>query len=163
MVPSNTLNKLLGGACLASMLALAGCAYDQPVEQSAPNAAGAKQEFKSDKAPADVKAKVTPAEQAVIYYATVNPLPITFDKLSIKLSDLDKEVLALIRTRALSAKQLTITGFCDQRQVGNPKAAAIARATAVKEELVRLGVDPKVITIKHVTTVPSKHAAEITL
>jgi outer membrane protein OmpA-like peptidoglycan-associated protein len=161
MVVSNTLNKLLGGLLFATMLALAGCAQNQPVEEPAPHATGIKQELKSDKAVAEMKA--AEEVQSVRDYASMNPVSIDFEKLSVKLDDPDKEVLAKIKTRALKAKQLTITGYCDKRQVGNSKAAAIARATAVKQELVRLGVKPKAVRIKHVTDVANKHAVEIEL
>lgn len=161
MVVSNTLNKLLGGMWLASMLALAGCAQIQPVEESVQQTTAAKQEPKSDKVVAEMKA--AEAKQSEHDFANMNPVSIDFEKLSVKLDDPDKEVLAKIKTRALKAKQLTITGYCDKKQVGNSKAAAIARATAVKQELVRLGVKPKAVRIKHVTDVANKHAVEIEL
>lgn len=94
-------------------------------------------------------------------YATMNPVPITFEKLTVKLDEHNRHIVEQISERAKKAPKLVLTGYCDYRQIGNAKAAAIARATAIRNELVHLGVSAKKIRIKHVTDVAGKHAADI--
>ena len=45
----------------------------------------------------------------------------------------------------------------------NAKEVAIERGMAVRDELVRLGVDPQIIRIGYSIEIPAKHAAEIEL
>jgi len=94
-------------------------------------------------------------------YTIMNPVPIVFDKFSVKLDESDKYIVQEISERAKNANQLVITGYCDRHQIGNAKAAAIARATAVRNELMYWGVPAKKIKIKHVTEVAGKHAVDI--
>lgn len=145
-----------------SVLAMAGCAQNQVAPDSTLAAAQntAKEEAKSEKAPL---ASMAPGEEIVPDYAVMNPVPIAFDKMSIKLRDTDKQILAQIKDRAQKARKLTITGYCDRTQVGNAKAAALARAQSVKDELVRLGVKSKVVKVKFVTNIANKHAVEVEL
>src|SRR6476661_4347884 len=154
MVVVHRLNGFALGVGIGALLLLAGCAQNQT------NPDTAQQEVVQSRSAADKAAPVAPqvAEEAKPDYATMNPVPIVFEKLSVKLRDADKAVLAQIGDRAVKARRLVITGFCDSRQVGNPKAAAIARATAVKDELVRLGAKPSMIRIRYLTNVPDKHA-----
>lgn len=94
-------------------------------------------------------------------YTTINPVPIAFDKFSVKLNEDNKRIVEQISGRAKKAHKLVIIGYCDRRQIGNAKAAALARATAVRDELVRLGVSAKNIRIKHVTDAAGKHSTDI--
>jgi outer membrane protein OmpA-like peptidoglycan-associated protein len=145
-------------ACIVSAALLAGCAQ-QPVGTSAPPPASP---IKSGvEKPADTNARVAAKVESKVDYINMNPVPIMFDKMSVKLRDEDKSILAQISERAKKAQKLTITGFCDRRQVGNAKLAALTRATAVKNELITLGVNPKTVQVKYVTEAPDKHAAEI--
>jgi len=166
MALANKFNKLSNSICAVSLLLLTACAQNptSPDTASSPNV---ERETKTDKAGAvsvhgsnASKGKVV-LEGKSLDYANMNPVPIGFDKLSIKLGDDDKRILAQISERAKKAPKLTITGFCDHNQVANPKAAALARADAVKAELVRLGVQSKAIRIKYLSNVPNKHMAEI--
>lgn len=156
------LKEISGALCTVLLLTLAGCAQ-APVAENADTVVprqAAKEESKAEKT---VAASMAPGEEIVPDYAVMNPVPITFDKLSVKLRDVDKQILAQIKDRAQKARKLTITGYCDRKQVGNAKAAALARANSVKDELVRLGVKPKLINVKHVTSVANKHAVEVDL
>lgn len=156
------LNRIVGTLCAVLVFTLTGCAQS-PVADNADASstkAALKDEIKADKT---VAASMAPGEEIVPDYAVMNPVPIAFDKLSIKLRDADKQIIAQIKDRAQKARKLTITGYCDRKQVGNAKAAAMARAQSVKDELVRLGVKPKLINIKHVTSVANKHAVEVEL
>lgn len=163
MTVSKSLIKVLNVSVVVSVLALSGCAQQQTIADAEQTPV-----VKEDKAKAKTvdKTGVTQAavtEENVPDYASMNPVPIAFDKMSIKLRDADKQILVKIKDRAQKAKRLIITGYCDRKQVGNSKDAAIARAVAVKQELVRLGVKPGTVRIKHVTNVANKHAAEIEL
>lgn len=163
MTQSNRLMKAFNAFAVTSLVLLAGCAQQHTVADSEQPSA-----LKEDKAKAKTVEKTgavqtVAAEEAVPDYANMNPVPIAFDKMSIKLRDADKQILVKIKDRAQKAKRLVITGYCDRKQVGNSKDAAIARAVAVKQELVRLGVKPGMVRIKHVTSVANKHAAEIEL
>lgn len=166
MAIANKFNKLSNSICVVSLLLLTACAQNptNPDTASSPNM---ERETKTDKA-GTVSASASSAsngqmvlEGRISDYATMNPVPIAFDKLSIKLDDDDKRILAQISERAKKASKLTITGFCDRNHVANPKAAALARASAVKAELVRLGVQSKAVRIKYQTTVANKHMVEI--
>jgi outer membrane protein OmpA-like peptidoglycan-associated protein len=101
------------------------------------------------------------AQAEVAEYLRMNPVPIVFDKLSVKLDDNARYVLDLIIERARKSSQLIVTGYCDRHQIGNASAAAMARATAVRDELVHLGVPAKIITLRHMTNAPGKHAVDI--
>lgn len=163
MTVSKILMKSLNAFAVSSLVMLAGCAQQQTVADAEQTPA-----VKEDKAKAKTierpgAAQTVAAEEAVPDYANMNPVPIAFDKMSVKLRDTDKQILVRIKDRAQKAKRLVITGYCDRKQVGNSKDAAIARAVAVKAELVRLGVKPGTVRIKHVTSVANKHAAEIEL
>lgn len=163
MIILNTLMRVASGFGIVSVLVLSGCAQNQTVADAEQPTV-----VKEEKAKAKIaeKAGIVTApvpEETLPDYANMNPVPIAFDKMSVKLRDADKQILVRIKDRAQKAKKLIITGYCDRKQVGNSKDAAIARAVAVKNELVRLGVKPGTVRIKHVTSIANKHAAEIEL
>lgn len=158
----NKLRIAFGAYCAVLLAILTGCAQN-PVAATADAATSkqvAKEESKAEKV---VAASMAPGEEVVPDYAVINPVPIAFDKMSIKLRDADKQIIAQIKDRASKARKLTVTGYCDRKQVGNAKAAALARAQSVKDELVRLGVKPRLINIKHITSVANKHGVEVEL
>lgn len=153
------LNLFVVSMSASVFLSISGCAQNQ-VAPGDLAANTANEEKKSEKA---VAATMAPGEELVANHAVQNPVLIAFDKLSIKLNDSDKRTISQIKERAKKARALTITGYCDRKQVGNAKAAALARARAVRDELVRLGVKPQQVKLKFVTEVANKHAAEIAL
>jgi outer membrane protein OmpA-like peptidoglycan-associated protein len=161
MTVSNILTKTLSGLAIASLVILGGCAQQQTVAEAAQTESVREDKAKAKTVERQGAASAPAVEEAAPDYANMNPVPIAFDKMSVKLRDADKQILIKIKDRAQKAKQLVITGYCDRKQVGNSKDAALARAVAVKEELVRLGVKPKTVRIKHVTSVANKHAVEI--
>lgn len=160
---TNTVMKVLGGLALAALLALAGCAQNQTTAEAEQPPVAKEDKSKARTNERQGPATTAAAEELLPYYANMNPVPIPFEKMSVKLRETDKQILVRIKDRAQKAKKLIITGYCDRKQVGNSKDAAIARAVAVKKELVRLGVKPDAVRIKHVTGVADKHAAEIEL
>lgn len=155
---SNVLKASVAGALLAL---LAACAQNEvkqadsgtPSQQNTQASASAN--AKADK-PAE-----EPAAEAEPDYQSMNPVPVAFDKLGVKLNDAGKQVIVKIGERAKKSKRLVITGYCDRKQVGNAHAAALARANAVKRELIHLGVKPRSILLKTVTNAADKHLAEI--
>lgn len=157
-----TLKEISGALCAVLILTLAGCAQN-PVAENTATVAPKPMVKEESRAETAVAASMAPGEEVVPDYTVMNPVPIAFDKLSVKLRDADRQTLAQIKVRAQAARKLTIIGYCDRKQVGNAKAAALARARSVKDELVRLGVKPKLIKIKYVTNVANKHAVEVEL
>jgi peptidoglycan-associated lipoprotein len=154
--------QLFTRICIVSVLALTGCAQTETAPDKAVPASASASAAKQKNSVAD---KPGPAQASIQEikpdYAHMNPVPITFEKLSVKLRDSDKQILALISERAQKARKLVVTGFCDRQQVGNARASANARAAAIKIELVRLGVKPNTIHVKSQVDVANKHAAEI--
>ena len=67
--------------------------------------------------------KITQQDRS-LDYANMNPVPIMFDKLSIKLDEDGKQIVTAIGERAKMASKIIITGYCDRNQVGNAKDAA---------------------------------------
>jgi outer membrane protein OmpA-like peptidoglycan-associated protein len=161
MTVTDTMAAVGRAFAAAVLIALGGC-VNLP---TAPDAA--KEGLPS--AQADAKGKVQQklridnalAQAEAAEYQSMNPVPIMFDKMSIKLDDRGRYILGLIVGRARTSGQLIITGYCDRHQIGNASAAALARATAVRDELVHLGVPANVITLRHQTNAPGKHAADI--
>jgi len=163
MIVSKILMKALTAFAVTSLVVLTGCAQQQTVADAEQLPVAKEDNAKARNIERSGAAQTVAAEEALPDYANMNPVPIAFDKMSVKLRDADKQILVKIKDRAQKAKRLVITGYCDRKQVGNSKDAAIARAVAVKEELLRLGVKPGTVRIKHVTSVANKHAAEIEL
>jgi outer membrane protein OmpA-like peptidoglycan-associated protein len=163
MIANKTLARLTNTLGITALLVLAGCAQNQALEDTAQPAVAKEEKAKAKTTDKTGTATASAAEEKLPDYANMNPVPIEFEKMSVKLRDTDKQILVRIKDRAQKAKKLVITGYCDRKQVGNSKAAAIARAVAVKDELVRMGVKPAAVRIKHVTDTANKHAAEIEL
>lgn len=163
MTISKFVVKALGVLSMASLALLSGCAQQQTIADTEQQPIAREEKPKAKPAERQGPAATSAPVEASPDYASMNPVPIAFDKMSVKLRDTDKHILVKIKDRAQKARRLIITGYCDRKQVGNSKDAAIARANAVKEELVKLGVKPATVRIKHVTNVANKHAAEIEL
>lgn len=143
--------------CLIVVGGLCGCNSNasRPDEQSEIRPA-ATQPAESKRLPeAEAPMRVLPAAEVK------NPTLISFDKLSVVLDDKAREVLALSMERARQARRIVVTGYSDKRMVANPNDAAVARALAVRDEYVRLGIAPTGIAVKFVVTKPNTHAAEI--
>lgn len=152
-------NMLKVGATCMLLALLAACAQSE-----------VKQTGEGSPAPQIVQSNAStrvekPVEQitaeAELDYQNMNPVPIAFEKLGVKLNDTGRHVIGKIGNRAKKSKKLVIVGYCDRKQVGNAHAAALARANAVKSELVHLGVKPRSIQLKTVTNAADKHLAEI--
>jgi outer membrane protein OmpA-like peptidoglycan-associated protein len=152
-------------ACLlaACVFGLTGCAYETATLDPAatiatpfiraPGKDGVQEKLRVDNA-------LTLAEKNADY-SGMNPVPILFDKFTVKLDENGRHVIEQISERAKEAHTLVITGYCDRHQIGNANAAAIARATAVRDELLHLGIPARKVKIKHVTNVPDRHEADI--
>ena len=90
-----------------------------------------------------------------------NPSVVTFEKMSISLDDKAKETIARLSNRARAAKRISITGFCDQKQIRNATDSAMARAVAVRDALLSYGIEPANIRMTLNLKAAKKHAAEI--
>lgn len=153
-IPSFSSRSALSAACVALIL---GACAQAPKPQTATVAESAP--AGADKvAAASTATDTRDGKQAA---PAANPVVISFERLSIKLDDQTRKLIAQQTDRAKASGRLVITGFCDRHQVGNARDAAIARAGAVRDELVKLGVPTKKIQIKYVTEAGNKHVAEI--
>lgn len=88
----------------------------------------------------------------------------TFDfaPMSVALSaDQEARILALAGA-AKAAGRITVRGFCDRTAVGNAKEAAIARAVAVRQILVKAGIPATKVRVRYVTE-EARHAAVVIL
>ena len=90
-----------------------------------------------------------------------NPSVITFEKMSVSVEEQGKFILDQLADKAKSSSKLLVTGFCDSRQIKNATDSAIARATAVRDELLARGVVASNIRVTINTRVRKKHAVEI--
>lgn len=90
-----------------------------------------------------------------------NPATISFDKMAVTLDDKARLYVAQMVDQARKSKKIVATGFCDKNQIANPADAAVARAVAVRDELIRLGVPAANIQVKFVTKIAKKHAVEV--
>jgi len=93
--------------------------------------------------------------------AIPNPTTVSFEKMSTVLDDGSRQTVVQLTDRAKMSKKVTITGFCDSRQIANPIDAAVARAIAVRDELLVRGVAPGAMAVKYSTRTPKKHAVEV--
>lgn len=149
------------GVAMLLLAMLTACAQSELQQgSSGASAQQSTQASASGSAKADKPTEAAPKE-AGPDYQNMNPVPIAFEKLGVKLNDAGKQVIGKIGERAKKSKKLVITGYCDRKQVGNAHAAALARANAVKSELIHLGVKPGSIQLKTVTNAADKHLAEI--
>jgi outer membrane protein OmpA-like peptidoglycan-associated protein len=90
-----------------------------------------------------------------------NPSVINFEKMSVSVDDQGKFILDQLADKAKSSSKLLVTGFCDSQQIKNATDSAIARATAVRDELLARGVVASNIRVTINTRVRKKHAVEI--
>jgi outer membrane protein OmpA-like peptidoglycan-associated protein len=152
--------RSFGCISVAMLLFIAGCAQSElGSTESAASALQTSRAISNTALPEKASVSATVEQQPD--YANMNPVPIVFDKLSVKLDDSGKQILAKIGDRAKKSKKLVITAYCDRRQVGNAHAAAKARGSAVREQLIHLGAKASAIRVKIVTETANKHLAEI--
>ena len=86
-----------------------------------------------------------------------------FDKQS---AELTPEAVATVANTSEAAKQaqhVVVTGYCDRHDdEKNAKQIALARASAVRSELIKHGVSAKTIRVKYVTN-EARHAVTVVL
>ncbi|UXY14566.1 hypothetical protein N8I74_14735 [Chitiniphilus purpureus] len=139
---------------LLGVALVVGCAQPQKQTTSPP-----KEESKwvLKQPPADAG---TSKPAAAASSKVADPNTFMFEKMSVTLSDAEKARVAALVDKAKAASTLSIRGYCDRSEVGNAKDAAIARATAVRNELVSAGVALGKIRIRY-TTEEARHAAVV--
>ncbi|SCK08689.1 OmpA family protein [Vogesella sp. LIG4] len=90
-----------------------------------------------------------------------DPTLVPFDKMSAKLTPSTEQQVRALAPALVIAKQITVTGYCDRREVGNAPAAAKARAETVKKLLVENGIAANRIVTK-IDTQQRLHAVRVT-
>ncbi|MFT3849474.1 MAG: OmpA family protein [Propionivibrio sp.] len=93
--------------------------------------------------------------------AIPNPSVITFEKMSVTIDDGGRFIIEQMIDKAKTSSKLLITGFCDSQQIKNATDSAIARAVAVRDELVARGVPASNVRVTVNTRVRKKHAVEV--
>ena len=107
----------------------------------------------------DAKPMQEPVQKAPVEIP--NPAIIEFDKMSVKLDDKAREMIAQMAEKAENSKKVVVWGFCDATEIGNADKSAIARATAVINELKANGMKSPRLRIRYSTEKPNRHAAEV--
>lgn len=86
-----------------------------------------------------------------------------FDKKGTELSDEAVATIANLSESAAHARHIEIIGYCDKRdERQNAKQVALARAVAVRRELIKHGVSAKKIRTRYDTT-EARHAVKVIL
>lgn len=150
---SKTVTK--GWLAAIGLLALVGCANNQPTSDEPEKQAEGTVQTQPETKPA--QPQLPPKPPVVL----INPTIISFEKMSVVLDEKSKEIIAEIGEKAKESGKITVTGFCDRRQIRNSMDSAVARAVVTRDELIAQGVAPSNVVIKFSTTTPKKHAAEI--
>jgi outer membrane protein OmpA-like peptidoglycan-associated protein len=151
------LNRKLAGTLLAAVIfMLNGCNSNQPKSEEPQVQSTAATTTTTDSRPLQVSQP--PAKPPVV---VPNPSTIAFQKMAVTLDASAKQTIAQLAERAHNSRKVTLTGFCDRSQIANPSDAAVARAVAVRDELVALGVAPANMLVKFDIKVPKKHAVEV--
>lgn len=140
--------KRLLSVALISLLA-AGCAQTSKTAQADKPAV-------LDKAAAE-KAAIAKAAAANV---AADPTLIPFEKMSAKLTPVTEAQLLAILPTVKAGKTVLVRGHCYRKDIGNAKAAAQARAVAVKNFLVESGVPAHKIALRY-DTERSLHAVRI--
>lgn len=148
-------NVTRGWVAALGLLALVGCASNQPTSDESEKQAEGTLQTQPETKPAE--APVPPKPPVVL----INPTVISFEKMSVVLDEKGRETIAEIGEKAKESGKITVTGFCDRRQIRNSMDSAVARAVVTRDELIAQGVAPSNIVIKFSTVTPKKHAAEI--
>ena len=149
-------NSLRKAILALSVLLLIGCANNQnrPAGDDGQGTATAGAASKETPPP-----PLPPPPKPVVVIP--NPSVITFEKMSVSVEEQGKFILDQLADKAKSSSKLLVTGFCDSRQIKNATDSAIARATAVRDELLARGVVASNIRVTINTRVRKKHAVEI--
>mgnify|MGYP000045817538 FL=1 len=150
MFVQDSLRKVVPALCV---LLLIGCANNQnrPADEGKEAATAA--------ATKETPPPPPPPPKPVI--AIPNPSVIAFEKMSVAVDDGGRFIIEQLTEKAKASSKLLITGFCDSQQIKNATDSAIARAVAVRDELVARGVVASNIRVTVNTRVRKKHAVEI--
>ena len=155
---------------LVSGIILAGCETVPTTEEAAQQAIENTQNKVSDAVVGEIKnGKITYVQQTA---SAVDSLPVavpetryvmlSFTKMSAKLDSIALQQVEQMLPKLKMAKKITITGYCDQKAIRNAKRAALARADAVKAELIKQGIDANAINTLSITK-ERRHAALVTI
>lgn len=151
MFGQDSLRKVVPALCV---LLLIGCANNQ--NRPADDGQGAATATANKEA---APPPPPPPPKPVI--AIPNPSVITFEKMSVTVDEGGRFIIDQLTDKAKASSKLLITGFCDSQQIKNATDSAVARAVAVRDELVARGVVASNIRVTVNTRVRKKHAVEI--
>ncbi|WP_083338807.1 OmpA family protein [Chromobacterium sphagni] len=118
--------------------------------QTVPTAA---QQAEKQAAAAAEQAKSEIAKAAAANYAADSTL-IPFEKMNGKLTPVGEAQLDLLLPDLKTAKSIIIRGHCYRNDIGNAKAAAQARAAAVRQYLLMADIPSSKITVRFDTERP---------
>lgn len=148
-------NQLRKASTIASIFILCACSSTQnkPIDDT--------ENTSSEKVPGSVSATKAETKLSPQPVFVPNPTVINFEKMSTTLDGSSKQGIAQLRERAKNSQKITVTGFCDRRQIANADEAAVARAISVRDELLAQGIAPAKVTVKFNTKAARTHSAEI--
>ncbi|MDR3409660.1 MAG: hypothetical protein P4L87_01735 [Formivibrio sp.] len=134
---------------LASVFILTGCETAPTAEEAADQSVKKVQQYASDSASGEIKNMRTKISTASATSSAVKSEPssftLSFTKMSAKLDSIALQQINQMLPKLKMAKHITITGYCDQKAIHNATRAALARANAVKTEIVKQGIDANLI------------------
>ncbi|MBV8620156.1 MAG: OmpA family protein [Curvibacter sp.] len=141
---------------------LVGCAANPPdsTQAGAPEAGAGSAGQSAAAAPAAAPAPAAPAAPAPRHLPEDGTVA-EFEPQNTRLSDDTLALLAEVAPTLVQAPHLEVVGYCNRQDAPkNARQVALARALAVRSELLRLGVAAKNIRVKYVTT-EARHAVTV--
>lgn len=135
----------------AIVLVLAGCVVAKPTPTEV-----IKTSVNQMNLALDTAARMSPNTAAV----RADPTFIAFDKMGVKLTPATEAQLTALGPALKLSTKITVRGYCYRGHIRNAKAAAQARAAAVREYLQQMGIAASKIEVKF-DTVPTLHGVRV--
>lgn len=156
--------KRITALLLASGFILAGCETAPTTEELADKTVSKVQQHVNDTATSEIKNGKNKAISAIASKVAAQPettsFTLSFTKMSAKLDSIALQQINQMLPKLKTAKKITVTGYCDQKEIHNATRAALARANATKAELVKQGIDASLINTLSITK-EARHVALI--
>jgi outer membrane protein OmpA-like peptidoglycan-associated protein len=144
------LSKITAAAAAVSFIALAGCAQTDGITDHGSTQNGQETAAVTSAKPGD-PANARGADADSLQSATENPALVEFDPQSVELNSQAKTLVVKLAAPTKRANKILVTGYADRKTSSAAQKRALARAIAVKNELVKNGVLAKNIRIKYIT------------
>lgn len=146
----------------ATVALLSACATNEPAPSSS---AAAPTAAKTEATSTPTTASTTPAQSTM----KITPVPFkegtvaVFTKTGTTLEQADVDYLAQYASTFKKAKAIQVVGYCLRKDnVKGAQQVALARATAVRNELIKLGVAGSKVTLKF-NTEEDRHSVSVML